>query len=79
MWTYTETKNHNLEISPFYIKNAFKMYVEYKKVKLITKKPKVFKNNDCFVLENSFKKHPLQEFHNVEVLYYQLWYFVILH
>ena len=37
---YRETKYHNLEISPFYIKNAFKMFVKCIRVKLITKEPK---------------------------------------
>jgi hypothetical protein len=33
---YTETKNHKLEISPFYIKNIRKIYkgkIDYKKAK----------------------------------------------
>jgi len=31
---YTETKYHNLDISPFNIKNTFKMYEKFRKLKL---------------------------------------------
>jgi hypothetical protein len=33
-------KNMKLDISPLYIKNTFKIYVKYTKVKSITKEPK---------------------------------------
>jgi hypothetical protein len=36
VWTYSETKNHKLEVSPFYIKSTLKMYVKYTRVKSIT-------------------------------------------
>jgi hypothetical protein len=40
IWLYTETKYLSLEISPFYIKNTFKVYVKCKMVKPVTKRPK---------------------------------------
>jgi hypothetical protein len=36
MSTNTEIENHKFEISPFYIKNIFKMFVKYTKEKSIT-------------------------------------------